>query len=199
MKKIIISLFVAIASTMCTNAQNLTQQMLNLYKGNVKTIVQRVEGIDGEAVTRFDRTGKITSVEQGGGKMDYSWSSDNKSVELKGYVNGQYQGAQMLYIKEMTSTNYKYETGGVTYTVEFKKNGAINKQTMSANGQSQTTFFYFKRPDDLYPYKAVTSMGGQSMTVTSTVLSTDSYGNPTKISQSSNGQTMTMICEITYY
>ena len=199
MKKIIVFLLFAIAFTLQINAQSLTQQMFNLYKGNVKTLVQKVEGIDGEIVTHFDKTGKVTSIEQGGGRMDYSWSSDNKSVELKGKVNGQYQGSQMLYISEMSSSIYKYEIGGISYNVEFKKNGAVNKQTISSNGQTQTTFFYFKRPDDLFPYKAVTSMGGQSITVTTSVLSTDSYGNPTKITQSSNGQSMTVICEISYY
>lgn len=199
MKRIFIFSLLLVAATLCSNAQNLTQQMFNLYQGQVKSLVQKMEGMPGEAIVQFDKTGKVLSVQQGDSRMDYSWKEDNSGVEISGYVNEQFQGSQMLYISEMTTTEYMYEASGISYAVKFKSNGAISKQTMSANGQTQTSFFYYKKQEDLMPYKIVTSMGGQSMTINVEILSMDSYGNPTKFTQTSNGQTITTIYEITYF
>lgn len=199
MKKSFILIVLAFAANLNVSAQNLTQQMFQLYKGQIKTLIQKVEGMSGEAKTMFDRNGKVLSYEQPDGKMEYYWNTDNSSVEIRGYANGQLQGSQMLYISEMTASRYKYEMGGVLYTVDFKSNGAVSKQTASMNGQTQTTFFYYKRIDDILPYKTVMSMGGQSMSAMIEIIEKDSYGNPTKFTQTANGQTITTIYEITYY
>lgn len=199
MKKISFLIMMTFVVNFNVIAQNLTQQMCQLHKGHVKTLTQRIEGQPGEGITRFDKDGKVLSFEQANVKMEYSWNSDNRSVEIKGYQDGIFQGSQMLYISEWSSSRLVYETGGVSLTTDFKKNGAISKQTMSANGQTQTSYLYYKRPDDFLPYKTVTSSGGQSMTINIELLSTDSFGNPTKYSQTVNGQTIITYCDITYY
>lgn len=191
-------MLVSLAS-LSVSAQNLTQQMFQLCKGQVKTLIQKVEGMPGEAKTMFDRNGKVLSYEQPDGKMEYSWNTNNSSVEIRGYVNGQLQGSQMLYISEMTASRYRYEMGGVSFSVDFKSNGAISKQAASMSGQTQTTFYYYKKTDDTLPYKMVTSMGGQSMSAMVDILEKDSYGNPTKFTQTANGQTITTRYDITYY
>lgn len=199
MKRLITLCLLFVATVLCACAQNLTQQMFNLYQGHVKTLVQRIEGMSGEAITQFDKNGKVLSFQQGDSRMEYSWKEENSGVEISGYVNGQYQGSQMFSISDMSSTDYKYETGGISFAIKFKSNGAISKQTISANGQTQTSFYYYKRQDDLMPYKIVTSMGGRSLSVNVEILSTDYYGNPTKFTQTSNGQTLTTMYEISYY
>ncbi len=162
-------------------------------------MVQRFEGVQGEAITQFDKDGKVLSFEQPEGRLEYSWSDDNSSVEIRGFVNGLLQGSQVVRISEMSASKYVYEIGGISYTVDWKSNGAVSKQTMTVNGQNQTTFFYYKRPEDFYPYKSVTSMGGQSMTTTIQVIETDSYGNLKKFSQTANGQTVITLLDIAYY
>lgn len=197
-RKIVFCLLLSVV-TLCANAQNLTQQMFQLYKGQVKTLVQRVEGMEGEGIAQFDRNGRVLSYEGPEGKMEYSWSDDNSSVEIRGYNNGQLLGAQMIYISEMSANRYKYEVGGASSTVEFKSNGAVSKQTASMNGQTQNVFFYYEKAEDMFPYKMVSSMGGQSMSNMVKILETDSHGNPTRVSQTINGQTLINRYEITYY
>lgn len=186
-------------SCVTITAQNLTQQMLQLYCGQIMTLVQRNEGMSGEAKTQFDRNGRVLSYEEPGGKLEYSWSDDNSSVELRGYQNGQYQGTQMLYISEMSTSRYEYTVAGVSYNIDFNSVGSISKQKMSANGQTQTSFFYYRTREDRLPYKIVMSMGGQSMSIAVEVLERDSYGNPIRVSQTANGETMITVNEITYY
>lgn len=199
MKRILYSCVSLFTATLCANAQNLTQQMYNLYEGHVKTLVQKIEGTPGEVITQFDENGRVLSTEQGDMKLNYLWNDDSSCIELRGYTNGKLQGSQMLYVSEMNALKYRYEVGGISFTIDFKTNGAVSKQTVSMNGQTQTTFFYFKSMEDTLPYKMVMSMGGQSMSAMIEIREVDSYGNPICLSQTANGQTMISTNEITYY
>lgn len=197
MKKLFSIALVCMAS-LSVNAQNLTQQMFQLYNGHVKTLTQSIEGTSEKATACFDRNGRVLSVEQSGVKLEYSWNGNN-SVEIQGYMNGQYQGNQMIYISELSSSRYRYEMGPVSFAIDFKANGAISKQIISAEGQSQSTYFYYGSSSDTMPYKVVTSMGGQSMSMMVDVHETDGYGNPIRYTQTANDQSVTYIYDIIYY
>lgn len=198
MKKMIFMLLAIVAIT-SVQAQELTQRMFNIYNGNAKTLVEGYQGMEQKMTVQFDRQGRVLSKTDGVTKYVYNWASDGKSIDVKGYFNGQYQGAQPIYISEMSSSKYIYEIAGVTYTILFKSNGAINKMTASAGGQCMTTTYYYNDPNSQFPYKIVTSQDGQSMSTSISVISKDSKGNCTKNSQTVNGQSAINESAITYY
>lgn len=199
MKKVLSLCIMVFVAFLNVNAQMLTQQMFNLYYGHVKTLAVRVEGVFGESSAKFDRDGKVTEIIENGVQYKMQWNKECSSVLLRGYVNGSCQGEQTLSIYENSASTFSYGVAGITNTYNFKSNGAISKQTMSSNGQTQSCYYYYRSSEDIYPYKTVTTMNGQSMTTTIEILSVDSKGNPTRYSQSSNDHTMTRILEITYY
>ena len=199
MKKNLILLLVLMVSNGVVKAQELTKQMFNVYFGQPKTLVQS-SNISPESVTiEFDKSGRVLSKQSGSGKIAYNWSSDGKSVELKAYNNGQYMGASMIYIEQMTSEKYKYTVDGATIEVSFRTNGSISKMTMSGGGQSVSTTYYYSSSTDSYPYKIVTAGGGQSMTVNVSGVEKDSKGNSVSFTQSAQGQSMVNKNSILYY
>lgn len=199
MKKFLVLSFVLMVSNCAIKAQELTKQMFNIYFGQPKTLVQS-SNISPESMTiEFDKSGRVLLKKSSSGEMVYNWSSDGSSVEVKAYNNGQYMGAGMIYIEQMTSDKYKYTSNGATIEVSFRTNGSINKMTMSGGGQSMSTTYYYNSSTDAYPYKIVMAGGGQSMTVNVTEVEKDSKGNSIKFTQSSQGQSMINTNSILYY
>lgn len=199
MKKYFFVLAFFVCNYCNVNAQELTKQMLNIYFGQPKTLVQS-NNMSSETMTiEFDRSGRILSKSFGGGEMVYNWSSDGKSVEVKAYNNGQYMGSGMIYIEIMTSSQYKYTSNGANIEVSLRDNGSINKMTMSGGGQSMTTTYYYNSSTEAYPYKIVMAGGGQSMTANISGVSKDSQGNWIKCTQSAQGQSVITTNAITYY
>lgn len=199
MKQLIVTILLTVFGTLLTNAQGVIQPMYNLYRGHVETLTQHIEGLWGEISVKFDHDGRALEINQNGVKLELAWSDDKTSVNIKGYANGVFQGEQPMTVKENSDTKFEYEMAGVTYTVIFQSNGSISKQTMTNGAQKMTNFYYYRSSDDLYPFKIVTNMQGQSMTAEINILETDKYGNATRFSQTMNGQTQTTINEITYY
>ena len=199
MKNFLVLTLVLMVSNCAVKAQELTKQMFNIYFGQPKTLVQSSNMSPESMTIEFDKSGRVLSKKSGSGKMVYYWSPDGASVEVKAYNNGQYTGAGMIYIEQMTSEKYKYTADGATIEVSFRTNGSINKITMSGGGQSMSTTYYYNSSTDAYPYKIVTAGGGQSMTVNVTGVEKDSKGNSIKFTQSSQGQSMVNTNSISYY
>lgn len=198
MKNLFLSLVLMI-SICDAKSQELTKQMFNIYFGQPETVVQS-SNVSQESMTiEFDKFGRVLSKRSGSGKMVYNWSSSGKSVEVKAYNNGQYMGTGMIYIEQMTPEKYKYTADGTTIEVSFRSNGSINKMTMSGGGQSMSTTYYYNSYTEVYPYKIVTTSGGQSMTVNVTVIEKDYKGNCIKFTQSSQGRSMVNTNSILYY
>lgn len=199
MKKYFITMVAIVCSCLFTNAQELTKKMFSLYYGQPKTLVQS-SNMSSETITiEFDRSGRVTSKSMGSGKMVYNWRADGNSIEIKAYNNGQQMGSTIVYIKEMSSSQYRYEADGTTCMVTFRDNGSIGKMTLSGGGQTMTTTYYYNSSSDTYPYKMATAAGGQSMSVSVSGINKDSQGNPIRYTQSAQGQSGVFINTITYY
>ena len=199
MKKCYLSLVVVICNIFCANAQELTKNMFNIYYGHPKTLVQSSSMMPGTMTIEFDRSGRVLSKTGGDVKIEYNWSSDSTSVEVKAYNNGQYVDSGMIYIEQMTSDKYKYTADGLSIEVTFRSNGSINKITTSDGGQSMTTTYYYNSSTDTYPYKLVQAGGGQSMTINIAGFEKDSKGNCVKFTQSAQGQSVVSTNTISYY
>lgn len=188
---------------MCINsiakAQELTKQMFHIYFGQPKTLVQSSDQLQQPMIIEFDKSGRVLSKSFGDEKVVYDWNPDGSSVEVKAYNDGQYMGASMIYIQEMSTERYKYTANGFLYELSFRNNGSINKFTISTNDQSITTNYYYSLSTDAYPYKIVTAGGGQSITTKVSGISKDSQGNCIKFTQSVQEQSMVTTNSITYY
>lgn len=198
MKKIVFIIFAFLATT-TLSAQQLTQQMFGLHFGNIRTLTQRVDGVPGKSVIKFYKDGRVSETRQNGVKMVYDWDSDGSRIILRAYVDDEFEGEQTIYIEEMSSYKYKYSINGIECLTEFNSNGSLSRTKFTANGQNQITNYYYESSYDTIPYKFVVTMNGQSMSVTMDIIDSDIHGNPTKILQSANGQSMVTNNEIEYY
>ena len=176
------------------------KRMSYVYYGNPKVVTESSSNMPSSIVICFDTLGRVTSKEYGNIKNVYVWNADENTIECKGYKDGKYTGAAIIFIKEMSDDKYVYEVNGTHFEVHFRENGSLNKMTASNNGQSMITTYYYQAQSDKFPHKVVAKgVGGQSLTSIFSNIEKDSIGNVIKVFQTSMGQSAECTTNIEYY
>lgn len=198
MKKICAVITVMATMALPTAAQNLTASQMNIYFGTPKKVT--LTNSQGTTTTEFDRSGRVTKAQQGNMSISYDWNENGSEVTLSMYQGANFQDHGHIKILENTPSRLKYDMGGVvTMDISYKKNGALDKITMTNPQMSATMTYFYNNESDIFPYAIEQSSGNQALKCSVTIDATDSHGNPTVFTQEALGNKDITRQTIEYY
>lgn len=199
--KRLFTIAILLTMTLASFAQFAFYSSMNLIPfGKPKQMIARNDQSPVVERYNFDEQGRIMSVKSGDNEVRYEWSGDNE-VTMRGFTNGIEQQHMKFTATENTSKRKTFisEDGFMTITCNFKDNGAFDSGQTESGGFQIISRPIYNSPEDFVPSAAEQEMAGQSMRIDYKNIKCDSQGNPISFIMRSNGQSMEVTREITYY
>ena len=197
-KDVVLLITAIILGINSVKGQYLTAAQMCIYYGQPKSVI--TVGSQGTIFTKFDRQGRIVNIRQGNMHIAYAWSEDGRTVTLSMYQGANFMSSTDIEISEFSASKHEYRVNGnVDMSVRFKENGAIDKIRLSAPQMQGVTTYFYRSPQEMFPYAVEQSSGDQSIKMSIIINETDDYGNPAMFTQEVIGNKEVCRYEIEYY